>query len=555
MLHDNEFTVTGVGTTLDVNDLYFGYNMANKSGQGYGNKVIVTNGAFMAANVNLAWYTSFPGAPNGLYVTGSGTVFSNKNASSRLAIQDTKSANSFSNEFVVADGAVVKGLDNFQIGETRGTHYGEGHLLAFRGANTMHTFKGSDSSLGLSHRLEVDGAAITNDNVYIYNFGTMTVKNGGSVIGKIGQYGTLLLSGEGSKIEASTFSMNQPNLPPVRIEVTDGALLSTPGSLQFGANGSTNASLFVRSGGKVSCNVANVGYASTNLAYSVAPYCCVLEVDGNGSVVSNNSMNVGVAINGLAAFTGCGTNGHDNVIRIMNGGRIWTNPDNSISVGYVCPSNALEVLDGGLLECGTLYIGRMGMATIGPFNARQVAFDNRCLVSGGTIESTGILSFRGNNSLCYVTNGVMHTTSTNIFECEANTGCLQIAGTNSLVKGDLAFRVATAGTKIDFALPLEGYARAPIQSDNVVSFHAQTDVGFEPPAGAGRIADSYTLVQVPESGTLDVPATMITNMRSAIAALGEQDERFAKYRVKVVVEDGYRRLVARKPGGLILSFK
>ena len=170
-------------------------------------------------------------------------------------------------------------------------------------------------------------------------------------------------------------------------------------------------------------------------------------------------------------------------------------------------------------------------------------------------ESTGLVSFRGNNSLCHVTNGVIHTTGNCSLECEKNTGCLLIAGTNSLVKGDLSLRVTSSGMKIDFALPKEGYARVPIQSDNAVSFHETTVVSFIPPVEVGRIADSYTLAQVPESGTLDVPAALLSNMRTAIADLGEQDERFAKYRVKVVVEDGYRRLVAGRPDGMIISIK
>ena len=554
---NNVFTATGAGTTLDVQNLYFGYNMGDLPGAGCGNKVIVTNGAFAAANVKLAWYQSFSGEPNGLYITGAGTVFSNKNANSCLEIKSAESANSFSNEFVVADGAIVKGMDSFSFCAARNLNYGEGHLLAFRGANTAHTFRGSDSTLGLSHRLEVDGAAVTSDNVTINNYGILTVKNGGSIVGKIGQYGTILLSGEGSRIVASAFNMNQADLPPLRTYVTDGASLSFANrALQFGANGCTNASLYVRSGGKVRCGSANVGYATTNLTCNIAPYCCVLEVDGIGSVVSNDqNMVVGTAYSGAEYFTGCGTNGHDNVIRVKNGGKIYNNPGNSVIIGFVCSSNALEVLDGGLLECGELHIGRAGAGTVGPFRARDVAFDNRCVVAGGTIESTGLVSFRGNNSLCHVTNGVIHTTGNCSLDCEKNTGCLLIAGTNSLVKGDLSFSISSAGAKVGFALPKEGYARAPIQSDNAVSFHETTVVSFIPPVEVGRIADSYTLAQVPESGTLDVPAALLSSMRTAIADLGEQDERFAKYRVKVAVEDGYRRLVARKPGGLILSFR
>lgn len=413
--------------------------------------------------------------------------------------------------------------------------------------------------LGLSHRLEVDGAAVTNDDVIINNYGIMTVQNGGSIVGKIGQYGTLLLSGRGSQIVSPTFMMEKADIPSVRTYVTDGASLSTENnSMLFASGGCTNASLYVRGGGRVSCGYVSLGFSSSSDQYNIAPYGCVLEVDGEGSVVSNQSLTVGTGPNGSTeSFTGCGTNGHDNVVRIMNGGKIYQDQNNTsgVAIGFVCPSNALEVLDGGILECNNLYIGRMGTGTVGPFKARQVVFDNRCLVSGGTIESVGRLSIRGNNSLCYVTNGVMHTTNTNVFECEANTGYLQIAGTNSLLKGDLAFGVASSGMKINFALPKEGYVRAPIQSDNAVVFQERTIVSFEPPAETGKIADSYTLAQVPEAGKLSVPALMLDNIRTAIAALGEQDERFAQYRVKVVVEDGYKRLVARRPGGLIISFR
>ena len=563
---NNVFTVTGSGTFVDIANLYFGHNLASKPGSGAGNKVIVTDGACLAANVELARYYSVPGQPNGLYVTGSGTVFSNKNVHAVLTITNalgnatatTGSCASFSNEFVVADGAVVKNIDRFSIGSNQRNNfpYGKGHLLAFRGAGTSHRFSsGENSMLGFSHRMEVDGAAVTND-ASINNYGLVTVKNGGSLVGPFAQWGTLVVSGQGSRFESSSLNVSHDDLPALRTYVTDGAYLSCNNSLSFGASGCTNGSLYVRNGGKVKCNgFIYLGNADENPQYQVAPYGCVLEVDGEGSVVTNNGMTVGACRLSGDKATGCCTNGHDNVIRISNGGKIYSSPNNSISIGFVCASNALEVLDGGLLECGTLYIGRAGAGWVGAAKADQVAFDNRCVVAGGEIQSTGLVSIRGNNSLCYVTNGVIHTTGTNILETSTNTGYLQIAGTNSLLKGDLAFRASAAGAKIDFVLPPEGYVRAPIQSDNLVMFSDSVNVGFIPPAPGEKVARMYTLAQVPASGTLTVPDALLTSLRTKLAALAAQDARFEEHAGVVKVENGFRRLQLATPSGTLILFK
>ena len=149
----------------------------------------------------------------------------------------------------------------------------------------------------------------------------------------------------------------------------------------------------------------------------------------------------------------------------------------------------------------------------------------------------------------------MHTTDKYRFESDANTGYLQIAGTNSLLKGDIEFTVAISGYKMDLVLPKEGYVRAPIQSDALVWLHEGTVIGFVPPAEPGRIANVYTLAQVPESGQLSVPAALLDRMNATLAALAVQDERFDGYQAKVVVEDGYRRLLLRRPGGLTIIFR
>ena len=561
---NNVFTVTGSGTFVDIACLYFGHNMGSKPGAGAGNKVVVTGGAFMAANVGLARYCNAPGQPNGLYVTGSGTVFSNKSADATLIVQNnlgnttTGSAASFSNEFVVADGAVVKNIDRFLIGTNIRDRFphGKGHLLAFRGAGTSHRFSSGDKSmLGFSHRLEVDGAAVTNV-AGINNYGAVTVKNGGALVGPFSQWGRLVVSGQGSRFESPALDLGLEDLPAVLTCVTDGAELTCGNSLLLGGNGCTNGCIYVRDGGKVTCaGGIYLGYANEDPKYDIAPYGCVLEVDGDGSVVTNGGMTVGTCRLANQNATGCCTNGHDNVIRISNGGKIFSNPNSSVSIGFVCASNALEVLDGGLLECGTLYIGRAGSGWVGAVKADKVAFDNRCVVAGGEIQSTGLVSIRGNNSLCYVTNGVIHTTCTNILETTSNTGYLQIAGTNSLLKGDVEFRASAVGAKIDFVLPSEGYVRAPIQSDNLVKFVDSVDIGFIPPAPGEKVARVYTLAQVPASGTLTVPNALLTSLRTKLAALAAQDARFEEHAVVVKVENGFRRLQLATPSGTLIMFK
>ena len=557
--HDNVFAVTGAGTTLDVDKVYFGFNMASKPGQGYGNKVIVTNGAFMAANVYLAQYESSSGAPNGLYVTGPGTVFSNKYEKSCFAISNItdQCGKSFSNEFVVADGAVVKGLGKIIIGRTSDLRSGVGHLLAFRGANTAHTFASAETStLGLSQRFEVDGANVAFSSAWFYNYGIVTVKNGGNLSANLALYGEMEISGAGSRFAtATTFPLGKANYSSARLFVKDGGTLSMPNtSLNIAQGGSTNASVTVTGGGTIDCKSVTVGLASTNQAYTVAPYNCMLEVAGEGSSLTSQSLTVGHCEQPNELAIGCCTNGHGNVVRVRDGGRI-TVTAGSPTIGFVCASNGLEVTSGGRFTGSKdLYIGRSNTGKIGNTTAQTCAFDNRCVVADGTIEVGGLFSLRGVNTLCYVTNGVIHAAQTNKCECYP-TGYLQIAGTNSLLKGDLAFIAANPGQKMEFVLPREGYVRAPIQSDNLVQLHKDTVVGLVPPPEPGRIADVYTLAQVPESGTLSVQPAMLDSMNATLAALAFQDERFADYKVKIVVEDGYRRLQLRGRGGMTIIFR
>ena len=103
-------------------------------------------------------------------------------------------------------------------------------------------------------------------------------------------------------------NVSHDDLPALRTYVTDGAYLSCNNSLSFGASGCTNGSLYVRNGGKVKCNgFIYLGNADENPQYQVAPYGCVLEVDGEGSVVTNNGMTVGACRLSGDKATGCCT--------------------------------------------------------------------------------------------------------------------------------------------------------------------------------------------------------------------------------------------------------
>lgn len=553
---DNVFTVTGVGTTLDVDKVYFGFNMASKPGQGYGNKVIVTNGAFMAANVYLAQYESSSGAPNGLYVTGPGTVFSNKYEKSCFAISNItdQCGKSFSNEFVVADGAVVKGLGKIIIGRTSDLRSGVGHLLAFRGANTAHTFASDETStLGLSQRFEVDGANVAFSSAWFYNYGIVTVKNGGNLSANLALYGEMEISGAGSRFAtATTFPLGKANYSSARLFVKDGGTLSMPNtSLNIAHGGSTNASVTVTGGGTVVCRDIILGLARTNATDTLAPYGCKLHVAGEGSLVTFRSLTVGHSEGGgTSSSFGCCTNGHDNVVCVTDGGQMSASA--YANIGFTCSSNALVVTSGGRFSCPELNIGRSRTGAVGTYKAEQVATDNRCVFADGTIEAA-TFSLRGIRTTCHATNGVVHATSTN--SIDDVTAYLQIAGTNSLFKGDMAFHVKCTGGRIDFVLPRDGYARAPIQSDGKILINASTELVLRPPAEAGNTAKAYILMQVPASGLLSVPDNALAGLRSSLATLAAEDPRFADYYVKIASEGGCRRLLVKRHDGTFVLFK
>ena len=670
VMSNNTFTVHGEGTSVDFGSLYFGHNQATgQEGAGADNKVIVKDGAFAAATVYLGHYANAEGRPNGLYVSGEGTVFSNKKENAYLDVRSSTGSGSFSNEFVVADGATVQNLANFNIGYGDNTNAGVGHLIAFRGSNTRHDFTGNNSILGLTHRLEIDGATVSHKGMQQHGY--VTVKNGGRLnanmpiysdsrtlitgeasvysninVGAYGLisfqrdatvsnivfeiadgakfenlgrmdisgaggnkvvfrgtktdltarhgtetsgfsvvevgnalevvdgaklrlttgsgaahgncrirlYGDLLVSGENGLLSFNTTTammVGALRSPTSRITVADGAKFEVGGGLNLGADGGTNACLSVTNGGVVTAAGVYLGYASNDPKYEQAPHDCVIDVAGSGSKLTCSGLTVGTGEKASADATGCCTNGYGNVLRVRDGAQVVNSVD--LTIGNTCSSNALEVLSGGRIGACNVYIGRAESAVIGPTKAQFCAIGNRCVVAGGgAVEATGLLSIRGNDSSCFMTNGVLHTTMTNNFECMANTGHLVIAGTNSLLKGDLATRIIAVNGRVDFVLPVAGYVRAPIQSDNLVQFGSTVNFAFLPPAEAGNPTSTYTLAEVPASGKMDINEAMKNKFRTALSALQEADPRFSEYRVKVVVEEGFKRLQLKPRGGLML---
>ena len=408
--------------------------------------------------------------------------------------------------------------------------------------------------VGQTQRFEVDDGASVSFSSVLGNYGgIMTVKNGGILTLKsFSQYGDVVISGAGSKIVNTKNIAMKESLAPARLFVKDGGLLSMETShIQIGAQGGTNANMYVTDGGTVVCRGINVGLATTNATYTHAPYDCKLLVTGEGSTVTFNSLTVGHAEGGGTTYAvGCCTNGHDNVVYVTEGGQM--SGSDSANIGFTCSSNALVVTSGGRFSCSELNIGRSRTGAVGTYKAEQVATDNRCVVADGTIEAT-MFSLRGIRTSCHVTNGVVRAASTN--SIDDVTDYLQIAGTNSLLKGDLAFHVKCNGGRIDFVLPKDGYARAPIQSDGKVLIDEATELGLLPPAEAGKTAKAYILMQVPASGVLYVPDNALAGLRSSLATLAAKDHRFEDYYVTMVSEGGYRRLLVKRHDGTLVLFK
>jgi len=518
----------------------------------------VTNtGLIVAGNVTVRNQGQLSASPSfdsdsRTLVSGAGAIFRNLRAQGNDAFPFTRNAATTNALFVLENGASLEGIGRFSIS-------GSGNMVVFRGSATDQTLlhptaSACFSAVNFGNTLQiVEGAKLRLRN----SDGTPNACN------RIRNYGDILVSGTGGLLDFDTTTstiIGGASAATSTITVEDGATLSLgtgSAGLQIAGDGGTNANVFVRSGGTLTAGGTIVlGSASidTSKNYTTAPYDCVFEVVGMGSSVTAGGMNIG-SYSG-APCAGCCTNGHDNVLRVKDGGRMTLTSD--LNVGQTCSSNRLEVLAGGQLTVRDIFVGRAHTGTImssPEIKARDVAFDNGCVVTDEGEIGARVFSVRGNNGLCHVTNGVIRASWTNIVETMENTGRLLIAGTNSLVKGDMAFRFSANDAELVFALPRTGYCRAPIQSDRVVFFNNTTRFVFEPPTEAGDLAECYVLAEVPTSGTMNISAQNKTNLQAALDVLKASDPRFERYRVKVIEQDGRRYLVLTAGQGMVLIFK
>ena len=417
--------------------------------------VTVKNGGRL--NANMPIYSD-----SRTLITGEASVYSNINVGAYGLMSFQRDATVSNIVFEIADGAKFENLGRMDISGAGG------NKVVFRGTKTDQTARHGTETSGFSV-VEVGNALEVVDGAKL----RLTTGSGAAHGNcRIRLYGDLLVSGENGLLSFNTTTammVGALRSPTSRITVADGAKFEVGGGLNLGADGGTNACLSVTNGGVVTAAGVYLGYASNDPKYEQAPHDCVIDVAGSGSKLTCSGLTVGTGEKASADATGCCTNGYGNILRVRDGAQVVNSVD--LTIGNTCSSNALEVLSGGRLEARNVYIGRAESAVIGPTKAQFCAIGNRCVVAGGgAVEATGLLSIRGNDSSCFMTNGVLHTTMTNNFECMANTGHLVIAGTNSLLKGDLATRIIAVSHHILVARHAQQRTMAEV-THHAVIFH------------------------------------------------------------------------------------
>jgi len=196
-----------------------------------------------------------------------------------------------------------------------------------------------------------------------------------------------------------------------------------------------------------------------------------------------------------------------------------------------------------------IYIGRATNEVVGTYTAGQTVYDNRCTVAdGGAIDYPGWLILEGNNSLCYVTNGIIDMKELR-FQTAADTGLLEVAGTNSLLRATNDIRIPNVGFMIRFVLPKEGFVRPPLQAGATMALTKGTKMAFVAPEGVR--ASEYVLADTPNTATWSLPDENLAAWREVLAEAGED---FSEYSLRYGERNGRKqlRLVRSKGFSIIL---
>ncbi len=361
----NRMLVSDVGSVwTNLGDVYIGYDQAAR------NSLTVSNGAKVFSGYGYLGYDFSSSSNNTAVVTGSGSLWTNRNdlyigrqgGGNSLVIlssgavyntvgyigYDTTAA---SNSVVIGGtGSVWSTLNGLYVGNS-----GAGNSLVI--SNRGRVVTGTPASPGPTDSYMGYNASSSNNNVAISDAGSRW-DNSMLLMGYSGPGNSLVVSNGGRVSSDRCYMGYNPSSRNNRILVTDsGSIWSNRDARYVGYSGAGN-SLVISNGGQVIDYVAVS--AGCFLGYGTGSRINSVLVTGPGSLWSvRTDLYVGYsgAGNSLVisnsaqvvdgdGYVGNGPSGSSNTVRVVGGG-IWQN--NSLYVGYAGSSNSMVVAGGSVL--------------------------------------------------------------------------------------------------------------------------------------------------------------------------------------------------------------
>lgn len=371
---NNVAIIDGVGSTMDVSELYVGY-------EGDGNHVQITGGGKVVADYTQLG-RSFISADNSMLVSGEGSVLSNNNSMYVGYWGDN-------NSLVIADGGKVYTRSQFAMSDSAASTgntvvvTGNGSVLESAsgsfmvgisgGQNTMQVLDGAQVSntgnalVGYQYQSDNNTVLVSGTNSAWRNTGKLSVGYSGEDNALLVSDGGLLTS-KGAEIGRTDAAHN--NLVLVSGE---GSKWHNNGSLAMGGyewngwrNGGTNNTLSAQDGGWIF-----VGDADTNHLPEFATTGALVVGDAAGDkelFAANKSV-----VDAGHAFIGLGTSESGSVTLA---GESRMDVRDGLYVGYASSGSEMNVTDGSTLNTESAFIGFDNTATGNVVNIDGATWNN-----------------------------------------------------------------------------------------------------------------------------------------------------------------------------------
>ena len=417
---------------------------------GSGNRLVVSNGAFMSTAVAIVVGGATNSSNNSIIVTGAGTVMTNggfnlqRGANHSLTVSD--GAQVVANEASAINGALT--LGNNALGGSAGhsalvtgagtalTLNGAVFIGAGGGAASMVVSGGADvvqtnssskfttvgqNAGGNGSSLQVTGAGTVWSNSAVFTVGAgantnsaMTVSDGALVavargvsVGDSSNTTGALMTVDNATL--NIFGSDGPlragfNGSLNRVVVTNGGDITVTNAIYVGqgnsdANGSHSNTMLVTGAGSSVVQAALTGLGGNVIGSFGRDNALIVS---NGATVLMGGSSAGFAKNELGGFT----NSSGNSLVVTDAGSVWGGRGD-LEIGVRGSSNFASVLNGGLITNGTVRIGASNSANANYLLVDGVGsvFSNRISVTVGNGTNTG-------NRVTVTNGGVLHAGNT-----------------------------------------------------------------------------------------------------------------------------------------------